>query len=133
VKSHLLPVLWLAFLLPLTAGADGSFALADIQKLLDQEPALRDFIAGILDTAEGGLAGRINTGDNPALAGTRIAPYRLKAKSKGRIGDFNLILSIEAETRFFNTRGEEAPLSQAIRVEQRFTSIRLLPIERHLE
>ena len=129
VKLRIFLVQWLLmFLLPLAAHSDGSFALADIQELLNQQPALRDLIAGTLDTSPGGLAGRINTGDNPALAGTRVTPYRLKAKPKGAAGDFTLTLSIEAETRFLDARGEEVPLSQATHIEQHFTAIRLVPL-----
>lgn len=128
MKSIVVTFLFLISL-SLAAKADGSFVLTEIQDLLGQQPALRDFIADHLETTPGGLARRINTGDNPNLAGTRMAPYRLKAKPKGAPGDFDLMLIIEAETHFLNARGEEVPLSQATRVEERFTGICLLPAE----
>lgn len=123
----LLVVFLISVLLCSTVLGDGSFARADIEALLTQQPVLHEFIATHLETTSGGLAGRINTGDNPALAGTRIGPYRLNAKPRGATGDFSLTLSIEVETRFLNSAGKEVPLAQASRIEERFTGISLLP------
>lgn len=110
-----------------TASAGGSFFFDDLKDLLAQQPHLTRFIAEHLDVAEVGVAPRISSGVNKELAGIRIAPFQLKAKPKGAPGDFSLILIIEAETTYLDSRGRSVPLPKATDIRQRFIGIRVLP------
>ena len=109
--------------LPLTSFAGGLFSLADIKPLLDQEPTLAAFIAGHLDVAETGEAGRISGPASEGLAGYRTAPYAIEVKPKGSPGAFTLLLVINAETKFLDANGRSVDVKDGIAIKERLTNV----------
>lgn len=65
------------------ARAEGSFATDDVMPLLQQNPALYQFVTETFDLDSQGLAIRIGSNVSEGLGGASIAPYSLRVKKKG--------------------------------------------------
>jgi hypothetical protein len=103
------------------AAAAGSFRPdVELAPVLDQAPAIRDFVAGALDMAESGSGDRIGNAANTLLGGTRVGPYVIEAKLKGQDGPFDLTLVFHTTCRFLDASGAEVALADAVSVEERF-------------
>ena len=103
------------------AGASGSFRPdVELVPILDQTPAVRDFVLATLDMAGSGSANRIGNDANALLGGTRLGPYEIAAKPKGSNGPFTLELVFHTAYRFLDASGAEVALADAVRVEERF-------------
>ena len=101
--------------------AAGSFRPdVELAPVLDQAPAVRDFVLATLDMAESGSADRIGNATNERLGGTRVGPYVIEAKLKGQDGPFDLTLVFHTTCRFLDASGAEVELADAVSVEERF-------------
>ena len=105
------------------AHASSSFYLEDIQPLLQQQPTLWAYLQNTLDIQNVGIAPRINSKENPALGGSRIAPYVLSAKPKGTPGDYTLTIEVRAETIFLDAHGKKVPLKDGATIKEHLTGV----------
>ena len=110
-----------------SAWAGGSFAFADLQPILNQQPGLAKWLTDGLEFAETGEAVRIGQNVNPRFGGRRIGPYVILAKPKGASGPFTLELTIETELRCRNAAGKAVDVSQAQVIQENFASVTARP------
>lgn len=84
---------------------------------------------GNLDLSKTGSAARIGQSVNPALGGTRLAPYVLFAKPKGG-KDWTFEIHIEAKAEYFDASGKPTSFNTAISIRETFSSIRITPLQK---
>ncbi len=113
--------------------AEGSVSWDDVVPLLHQNPTLQAFVETTLDVEPSGTAMRLGA-EYENLSGMRVAPYRFSAKPKGDGGGFSFDLVIEAESHFYDPKGQKIektegdPVFQADRLEQILVGVSLLPL-----
>lgn len=110
------------------ADQGGSFFLSDLKEILAQQKALWEQLEGAFDMYSAGDAGRIGWAENHELDGTRIGPYRLYAKPKGRSGPFIYQIEIETTKSFYDKSALPAPLAKAASVKEEITAIKIIPL-----
>lgn len=104
--------------------ADGSVAFADIQDLLDQQPAIRLLLTETLEVAADGLAVRIGS-HQLALGGARIGPFVFSAKLRGEPGLFALQLVVCTVPHFLDAEGNPTTFEAAVEVEEELAYVKL--------
>lgn len=77
------------------AHAWGGLVPEELASVVEQNPHLWAFLNSTLDIEERGTGGRIGSVENYALAGTRILPFHLRAKSKGTEGPYIYELELQ--------------------------------------
>ena len=113
----------IAVLFPVLANADGTIYLSDIDALLKQQPELYKTLKTTLDIEEIGLAPRISAYMSAGLGGRRVAPYTFDAKPKGSKGPYIFVLEIRAKTRYYDRKGKEVPVRDAVSMKEELESI----------
>lgn len=103
-------------------------AAQDVLALLRQDPELYAFVTDTLELDNAGSATRIGLQVNPDLAGTRMAPYHIKARPKGAKGPWLFFLTIDAVTSFYDAKGMDVPLHEGKSIQEKLLGIRLRPI-----
>jgi hypothetical protein len=102
-KSLVLVIL-LFTLSPLIARSEGSISFETISRLvLSQDPRIKKLLIEGLDIEPTGSSTRI--GRHFPHAGCRIGPYRFNARQTGSKGDYDLRLTIYANTLFTDANG----------------------------
>ena len=109
--------------------AGGSLSFSDIKELIEQQPALAQFIREHLEVAEIGTGSRIGGRANEELSGSRVAPYEFTAKPKGATGTDTFMLVIEAETSFLDANGKKVRVEKAMTLKETFTGFRIRPLK----
>jgi hypothetical protein len=112
-----------------TVNAGGSFLMEDIRPILDQSPVVRNFLISTLDFEKSGDANRIGNNVNPRLGGTRLGPYCVPAKPKGKTGRNTMIVCIITEYIFRDKAGKICKLEQAYSVNEKFISLDIKPAD----
>ena len=103
-------------------------AAPDVLSLLRQQPEFYEYVANTLELDTVGWAARIGPRVNPDLAGTRIAPYHIKARPRGAKGPWIFFLTVDAVTNFQDAAGKDVPLHEGKSVQEKLIGIRLRPI-----
>lgn len=125
---------WLALVALLTllgsaAWAGGSFALEDLQPILQQQPVLAKWLTGGLDFDETGDAVRIGQNVNPRFGGLRVGPYVILAKPKGAAGPFALEVTVETELICRDAAGKAVEVSEVQTIREKFSSVTVKPYQ----
>jgi hypothetical protein len=121
----------LSLLISATSFGDqkGSFFLSDISDLFAQENGLGELLKRSFDIYSVGDASRIGSADNQQLDGTRVGPYHLFAKPKGKAGPFIYEICIETNKSFVDLSGKEVSMAQAAAVKETLKLITLRPLK----
>ncbi|THB71717.1 MAG: hypothetical protein D6E12_00820 [Desulfovibrio sp.] len=120
-----LPVL--ATLMALPAWAGGSFHVDQLWPLLEQQPAVAQWVAQGLELNESGFAMRIGQEVNPNLGGMRVGPYMILAKPKDSEGPFTLELTIETHMECLDESGNPVDIDKAVTINETFKSLTVRP------
>ena len=129
-KMRHLAMLALAALLTFSAAsarAGGSFSVDEFMLILEQQPAIAQWIADSLDLDETGTAMRIGQEVNPNLGGMRIGPYTILAKPKGADGPFTLELTMETQMDCLDDSGNSVEFDKATAIEESFDYLTIRP------
>jgi hypothetical protein len=106
----------------------GTFDLSDIKNLLNQKSELWRLITADFDIYPVGAAKSISSAESVQLNGTRIGPYGLSAKPKGKNGPYTYRIYIETTPCFYNRQGQKVPIDKANSVKEEVGSIRIEPL-----
>ena len=111
-------------LAPSLSIAGGTVGLGEIDSLLRQKPALRDFLTSSLDLNDTAMAA-VRFGPHfEHLSGGRMGPYLVEARPKGSKGGKPVELVLCTDARFVDEAGEVvANEMKATRVEEKLTVI----------
>ncbi|MEO0446359.1 MAG: hypothetical protein AAF191_09830 [Verrucomicrobiota bacterium] len=115
---------------PQSSLAEGSCHWDDGRALLEQAPAMLEYVEQSLDVESFGFALRLGP-HFPDLSGTRVAPYTFRAQSKFN-EDHWFELVLEADLTFFDAQGaaiETGDPEEATQIRQAFTGLTLRPVE----
>jgi hypothetical protein len=90
------------------AFAGGSLPGKDVEKILQRDPKLWEFLSKTMDFSD--TAWGVRCGKHwPLMGGARIAPYSIDVTPKGTKGA-PFTLTVECEQRFFDKDNKEIPL-----------------------
>jgi hypothetical protein len=128
MKSILTIIINLLVATNITAQQGGSFFLADIKELLDQQRGLWESVQAGFDIYSVGDAGRISSAENRNLAGIRRGPYQLWAKPKNLSGAFIFRIDIETETSFLDESDATVTIKRASKLRERILAIKISPL-----
>ena len=111
-------------LAPAISVAGGTVGLADIDPLLRQKPALREFLTSSLDL-NGTVMAAIRFGPHfEHLSGERMGPYMIEARPKGSKGGSPVELVLCTDARFVDETGKVVETeTKAARVEEKLTAV----------
>lgn len=109
------------------AWAGGSFSAEELWPILEQQPAVAQWIAQGLDLDESGFAMRIGQDVNPNLGGLRVGPYMILAKPKGAEGPFTLELTVETQMECLDDSGNIVEFEKATTINETFDSLTVRP------
>jgi hypothetical protein len=105
--------------------ADGSVALTDVQKVIEQQPALNSLLSTQLDVAKTGWAVRLGN-HFVHLGGARVGPYVFQAKPADQPGPYTLELTVCTRVVFLGADGtpsKDEREAKAIREQLRFVIV----------
>jgi hypothetical protein len=109
--------------------AGGTVGLADIDPLLRQKPALREFLASSLDLNDTVMAAIRFGPQFEHLSGGRMGPYMIEAWPKGSKGGSAIELVLCTDARFVDEAGKVVESDiKAARVEEKLTAVMLREI-----
>jgi hypothetical protein len=102
---------------PSFAEQGGSFYLSDLRSLLAGNIAWQG-IKDSFDIYSAGDASRIGWSESNKLGGTRIGPYKLWAKPKGRSGPYTCGIDIKTRISYLDKFGQQAKMENATSVKE---------------
>ena len=113
-------------LAPSLAIAGGTLDLGDIDPLLRQKPALREFLVSSLDLDATVMAAVRFGPEFEHLSGARMGPYVIEARPKGSKGGTPLEVILCTDARFLDDEGKAIESDmKATRVEETLTAVML--------
>ena len=114
---------------PALSVAGGSVGLADIDPLLRQKPALREFLASSLKLDDTAMAA-IRFGPHVKhLGGARMGPYTIQAHPKTSRNAAPIEIVLCTDARFFDSSGQAVQdETNAVRLEEKLTVVMLREI-----
>ena len=117
-------VLILAVLAPSLSIAGGTVSLGEIDPLLRQQPALREFLTTSLDLNDTVMAAIRFGPQFEHLNGGRMGPYMIEARPKGSKAGRPVELILCTEARFVDEAGRVVESEvKATRVEEKLTAV----------
>jgi len=129
MKKILLSFLIIGAFLP-QVFAGGSFSFDnELEPILNQQPAIKDFVLESFDMEKSGWASRIGSQVNEKYGGRRIGPYCIKAKPKGSQGKYIFELIFNTEKLYLDKNGEHTDLAKADIIQEKFKSLELKMLE----
>jgi hypothetical protein len=111
-----------------TASQMGTFDVSDIKGLLEQKSMLWRVISDDFDIYPVGVARSISRTESIQLNGTRVGPYSLSARPKGKDGPYAYRIYIETKPSFYDTQRRRVSMGKASVVKEEVTSIRIEPL-----
>jgi hypothetical protein len=113
-------------LAPSLSIAGGTVGLGDIDPLLRQKPAVRDFLISSLDLNDTVMAAIRFGPQFEHLSGGRMGPYMIEARPKGSKGGSPVELVLCTDARFVDETGKVVESQmKATRVEEKLTAVML--------
>jgi hypothetical protein len=109
---------------PIASSAGGTVGLHDVDPLLRQRPALRDFLISSLDL-ESTVMAAVRLGPHfEHLGGARVGPYMLEGRPKGSKGGDPLEIVLCTHVRFLDAAGK-VPLDEtkATRIDEQLAVV----------
>ncbi len=111
-------------LAPSPSVAGGTLRLGEIDQLLGQKPALRDFLTSSFDLSDTVMAAIRFGPQFEHLSGGRMGPYMIEARPKGSKGGRPVELVLCTDARFLDEAGNVAANEmKATRVEEKLTVV----------
>jgi Ran GTPase-activating protein (RanGAP) involved in mRNA processing and transport len=109
--------------------AGGTVGLSEIDTLLRQKPALRDFLKSSLDLNDTVMAAIRFGPQFEHLSGGRIGPYMIEARPKGSIGGRTLEVVLCTDARFLDDTGTVVEVeTTATYVQENLTAVMIREI-----
>lgn len=126
-----LAAVWFALLLSPASfvAAQGTIPLSQLKLILEQKPTLASHLFSTLEFAESGMASRVGSIVNERLGGTRLGPYRIRAKPKGAEGDFVFEVVVYTKQTFIDQSGKKVALAEASSIVEEFDYLEVRLIE----
>jgi hypothetical protein len=126
VRIRVTCVLLACLVFPSSSTAGGTVGLAEIEPLLRQRPALRDFLTSSLELDNTVMAA-VRLGSHfEHLGGARVGPYLLQGKPKGSKKGEPLEVVLCTQSRFLDAAGKvAADETKAARVDEQLTVVML--------
>lgn len=115
-----------AFIVPRLSVAGGTLGTRELDPLMAQMPAVRDFLRSNLRLSESSYAEIRLGADFINLSGARIGPYTIDAKSTK--DDKPLVVVLCTSARFFDSKGQELPetrIVQAVSIKEKLAGVLL--------
>jgi len=111
---------------PFLTFAGGTVGLGEIDPLLRQKPALRDFLTSSLDLNDTVMAAIRFGPQFEHLSGGRMGPYMIEARPKGSKGANSIEVVLCTDARFIDETGRVVESDmKATRVEEKLTAVML--------
>jgi hypothetical protein len=115
-----------AFIVPGLSVAGGTLSTNELDPLMGQMPAVRDFLRSNLRLSESAYAEVRLRPDFINLSGARMGPYTIDAKSTK--DDKPLVVVLCTNARFLDSKGRKLPearITQATSIEEKLTGVML--------
>jgi len=111
-------------LLPAVCLAGGSVSLGEVDPLLRQAPAIRDFLLSSLELDDTAMAAVRFGSHLPHLGGARMGPYMIRARPKASKDTSPLELVLCTDVRFFDEAGHVVEdETRAARLEEKLSAV----------
>jgi hypothetical protein len=122
-------LLTLLLLIPLIAYAGGTVSFEkDVKPILMQRPAFAKVLLDTFEFRNTVQAETVGREVSPALALTRMGPYRVFAKKKGET-EYSMVIQINTTAHFLDSSGKETKvLAKAVSLHEDFDSIEIDPL-----
>ena len=120
----------LSVLVPCPSIAGGTLGLNEIDGLLRQKPALREFLTSSLDLSDTVMAAVRFGSHFEHLGGGRMGPYMIEARPKATKERIPIQVVLCTDARFLDGSGNVAENEmKAVRVEEKLTAVMLREID----
>jgi hypothetical protein len=121
--------LLLLLFIPLIAFAGGTVSFEkDVKPILMQRPAFAKVLLDTFEFRNTVQAETVGREVSPALALTRMGPYRVFAKKKGE-AEYSMVIQINTTAHFLDSSGKETKvLAKAVSLHEDFDSIEIDPL-----
>ena len=125
MKAFVLAALFLA---SASLSAGGSFNVnVEFLSVKSQIPELWSSLSAAFDIAETGGANMVGNNVNERLGHSRIGPYCLPAKPKGKAGPYTLSICFNTEVQWLGSNGQTTELPEASSYSEKFVSVEITP------
>jgi hypothetical protein len=119
-------------LTPSVCIAGGTVGLGEIEPLLRQKPAIRNFLTSSLDLNDTVWAAVRFGPQFEHLSGARMGPYMIEARPKGLKDGAPLEVVLCTDARFVNESGRVVESEEtAVRIEEKLTAVVLREVGTH--
>jgi len=123
---RIMPFILVVLMFPGLSTAGGTLRTTELEVLMKQMPAVRDFLRSSLHFSDSAYA-EVRLGpDFINLSGARTGPYTIDAKSVK--DDTAIVIVLCTSTKFLDSKGRQLPearITQAVSVEEKLTGVML--------